>query len=330
MKRREFIAGLGCGAAWRVVARAQQTDRMRRIGVLQPLQESDPVSQPWLSALITRLRELGWTVGQNLRMDVRWGAGNVDRMRVLAKELVDLQPDMILAHMTPVTAALQRETSTIPIVFVNVADPIGEGFVASLAHPGGNLSGFIYTEPEMASKWLELLLEIAPGLKRVALVYGPDAAPRGGAYYLPVFEAAARLFKVASIAAPVRTEDDIETVITSLARESGSGLLVMADAFMASHRPPVISLAARNSIPAIYADAAWVRDGGLLSYAPDISDIYRRGADYVDRILRGDKPADLPVQLPIKFEMAVSVKTARALGLTIPQSVLLRADEVIE
>ena len=263
-------------------------------------------------------------------MDVRWAAGNVDRMRMFAKELVDLQPDVILASTTPATAALQRETRTIPIVFVNVADPVGAGFVASLPRPGGNITGFINIEAAMAGKWLELLTEIAPGVKRAAIMFNPDTAPCGGSYYLPSFEAAARSFKVEPITAPVHSDAEIETVMTSLGREPGGGLVVMPDGFMFVHRAPIISLAARNNVPAVYSAPVFVRDGGLLSYGPDWADIFRRAASYVDRILRGAKPAELPVQLPVKFEMAVNLKTAKALGLTVPQSILLRADEVIE
>ena len=303
---------------------------MRRIGVLMAFDENDPEGKARLSGFTQGLAELGWTDGRNLRMDVRWAAGNVDRMRMFAKELVDLQPDVILAGATPATAALQRETRTIPIVFAIVADPVGAGFVASLPRPGGNITGFSNIEASMAGKWLELLTEIAPGVKRVAIMFNPDTAPGGGSYYLPSFEAAARSLKVEPIVAPVHSDAEIETVITSLGREPGGGLVVMPDGFMTIHRAPIILLAARNNVPAVYSNSVFARDGGLLSYGPDRVDIFRRSASYVDRILRGAKPADLPVQLPVKFEMAVNVKTAKALGLTVPQSILLRADEVIE
>ena len=220
---------------------------------------------------------------------------------MFAKELVDLQPDVILADATPATAALQRETRTIPIVFAVVSDPVGAGFVAGLPRPGGNITGFIIMEASMAGKWLELLTEIAPGIKRAAIMFNPDTAPGGGSYYLPSFEAAARSLKVEPIAAPVHSDAEIETVITSLGREPGGGLVVMPDTFMIVHRAPIILLAARNNVPAVYSNRRFVRDGGLLSYGPDSVDIFRRSASYVDRILRGAKPADLPVQLPIKF-----------------------------
>jgi putative ABC transport system substrate-binding protein len=242
----------------------------------------------------------------------------------------DLRPEMILAATTPATAALQWETRTIPIVFVSVSDPVGEGFVASLRRPGGNLTGFISEEASMAGKWLELLTEIAPTVKRAAIMFNPDSAPGGGSYYLPAFEAAARSLKVAPIAAPVHSDAEIEMVITSLGREPGGGVVVSTDAFMIVHRAPVILQAARNNVPAVYQTSVFAKDGGLLSYGPDRVDIFRRSASYVDRILRGAKPADLPVQLPVKFEMFLNAKTAKALGLAVPPSILLRADEVIE
>src|SRR5271163_2985281 len=230
MRRREFIAGLGSAAAWPAVARAQQGE-LRRIGVLMGYGEDDPEAKLWLSWFKQALAELGWTDGRNLRMEVRWGAGNVDRARVYAKELAGLQPDVILAHTTPMTAALQQETRTIPIVFVNVADPIGAGFVAGLPRPGGNITGFISWEASMAAKWLELLTEIAPGVKRVAILFNPDTATYAIPYFLPPFEAAARSFKVEPIVAPVHSDAEIETAITSLGREPGGALLVVPDSF---------------------------------------------------------------------------------------------------
>jgi putative tryptophan/tyrosine transport system substrate-binding protein len=331
MRRREFIAGFAGAAAWPLAARAQPTDRMRRIGVLMPFDENDPEGKARLSGFTQRLKELGWTDGLNLRMDVRWeAASNSDRMRMFAKELVDLQPNVILVGTTPATAALQRETRTIPIVFATVADPVGEGFVASLPRPGGNITGFISMEGSMAGKWLELLTEIAPAVKRVAIMFNPDTAPGGGSYYLPTFQAAARSVKVEPIAAPVHSGAEIETLFTSLGREPRGGLVVMGDNFTVVNRAKIILLAARNYVPAVYSQSVDARDGGLLSYGPDHMDIFRRAAPYVDRILRGAKPADLPVQVPIKFGMALNAKTAKALGLTVPQSILVRADEVIE
>jgi putative tryptophan/tyrosine transport system substrate-binding protein len=330
VKRRTFIAGLGSAAAWPLAARAQQGERMRRVGVLTLFDENDPVGKARLSGFTQQLAELGWTEGRNLRMDVRSAADNVDRIQMFAKELVGLQPDVILANTTPVTAALQRETRTIPVVFVNVADPVGNGFVAGLPRPGGNITGFITEESSLAGKWLELLTEIAPAVKRAAIMFNPDNGG-GGSYYLPPFEAAARVLKVEPISAPVHSDAEIQTVMTSLGREPGGGLVVIPDGtFTFLHRAQIILLAARNSVPAVYRASVLIRDGGLLSYGPDFADLFRRAASYVDRILRGAKPAELPVQLPTKFEMAVNVKTAKALGLAVPQSILLRADEVIE
>jgi putative tryptophan/tyrosine transport system substrate-binding protein len=329
VKRRTFIAAIGGAVAWPVVARAQQSERVRRIGVLMADDENDPVGKARLSGFTQGLAELGWTDGRNVQMDIRWTAANVDRARIHAKELVDLQPDVILAESTPVTAALQRETRTIPIVFAYVSDPVGSGLVAGLPRPGGNITGFGDAEQSLSGKWLELLMEIAPGTKRVAIMFNPDTAPGGGSY-LPAFEAAAQSFKVEPIVSRVHSEAEIETVITSLAREPRGGLVVMPDGFMNVYRVPIILLAARNNVPAVYWDNVFARDGGLLGYGPDRVDLFRRSASYVDRILRGAKPSDLPVQLPVKFEMSLNVKTAKALGLTIPQTLLATADEVIQ
>jgi putative tryptophan/tyrosine transport system substrate-binding protein len=330
MRRRDFIAGLGGAATWSLAARAQQSDRIRRIGVLMGQEENDPDAKARLSGFTQGLGKLGWTDGLNLRMDIRWAAADVDRMRIVAKELVDLQPEVILANTTPVTAALQRETQTIPIVFAGVTDPVGDGFVAGLPRPGGNITGFLDEEAGMAGKSLQLLTEIVPGVKRAAIMFNPDTAPGGGSYFLPAFEAAAQLLKVAPIVAPVHSDAEIETAITSLARESGGCLVIQPDTFIIVHRASVLLLTARNNVPALYPRSVYVRDGGLLSYGPDIVDIFRRAALYVDRILRGAKPAELPVQLPVKFGMAINLKTAKALGLTIPETLLATADEVIQ
>jgi len=332
MRRREFIALMGgAAAAWPVTARAQQPQRTRRIGVLLSLAESDPEGKAQFSGFMQGLAELGWIDGRNLRTEVRWGRGDVDRIRTFAKELVALQPDVIVAHGTPVTAALYRETRTIPIVFVTVSDPVGDGFVAGLPHPGGNITGFLTSESAITAKMFELLTEIAPGLKRVAMLFNPDTAPGGGAYYFPDFAAGARSANVEPIAARTHSDAEIEAVVTSLGAEPGSGLVIMPDYFMLNHIGQIILLAARKSIPAIYPWRSVVTDdGGLISYGPDLRDVVRHGAPYVDRILRGEKPADMPVQVPVKFEMAVNAKTAKVLGLTVPPSILLRADEVIE
>jgi putative ABC transport system substrate-binding protein len=331
MRRREFISGLGGAvAAWSQAVHAQQGDRVRRVGVLIGLAEIDPEYRSWLAAFVQELARLGWVDGRNVRIDQRWTNYDVARAREFAKELVELQPDVILAGTTPATAALQRETRTIPIVFANVADPVGSGFVAGLPRPGGNVTGFINLEDSVGGKWLELLTEIAPGIRRAAAMFNPDTAPLAGAYYLPSFEAAARSLKVASIITPVRSDAEIESVINSLGREPGGGLVVLSDSFMGGHRGTVIAAATRNDVPSIFDVPFFPRDGGLLSFGPSYPDLFRRAASYVDRILLGAKPADLPVQLPVKFQMAINLKTAKALGLVVPQSILLRADEVIE
>jgi putative tryptophan/tyrosine transport system substrate-binding protein len=319
MRRRDFVAGLAGATAWPSVARAQQGDRIRRIGVLVGRETNDPEATANLSELTRRLSELGWTDGRNVRMEFRWGAGSVDRIRTMAKELVGLQPDVILALGTPVTAALQQETRTVPIVFMGVSDPVGSSFVAGLARPDGNITGFINMEAGMAGKWLELLIEIAPSVKRVAIMFNPDIAPGGGSYYLPSFEAAARSLKVAPITAPIHSDTEIETVLALIGREPGGGLVLPPDTFTTTRRELIILLAARHNVPAVYSLPVFATDGGLLSYGADLTDIFRRSAPYVDRILRGAKPADLPVQVPTKFEMILNAKTARALGLTIPQ-----------
>jgi putative ABC transport system substrate-binding protein len=272
---------------------------------------------------------LGWADGRNLRMDLRWrGRGDdINRIRASAQELVGLQPEFILVSSTEPTVALQRETRTIPIVFANVGDPVASGIVPRINQPGGNITGFAQVEATLGGKWLELLSEIAPGLKRAAIMFSPDTTPVP--IYMPSFEMAARSLKVAPITAPVRSDAEIETAIAALGREPGGGLVFLFGRLIA-HRAPVISAAARNNVPAVYLLSEYVRDGGLLSYGIDSADTWRRAASYVDRILRGEKPGDLPVQFPTKFEMVVNRKTATALGLAIPPSILLRADEVIE
>jgi putative tryptophan/tyrosine transport system substrate-binding protein len=328
MRRRQFIAGLGSAAAWPVVVRAQQGDRVRRIGVLMPGDENDPVRKHQLSAFTHALADLGWTDGRNVRMDLRWGGDDTNRMRALAQELVGLQPDIIATNGTLAPVALQRETRTIPIVFANVADPITSGIVPRLDRPSGNVTGFATFEATLGGKWLELFSEIAPGLKRAAIMFTPDINPVST--YMPSFETAARSLKVVPIKAPVHSDIEIDTAITALGREPGGGLVALSGAFLTAHRAPIILAAARNNVPAVYNQSAHAREGGLLSYGPDLVDTFRRAASYVDRIPRGAKPAELPVQFPTKFEMVVNLKTAKALGLTVPQSILLRADEVIE
>jgi putative tryptophan/tyrosine transport system substrate-binding protein len=328
MKRREFIAGLSGAVAWPVVARAQQGGPMRRIGLLMPSDENNPVSKHRVSAFTQALADLGWTDGRNVRMDLRWGGGDINRIRAHAQELVGLQPDLIVTSATPATVAVQRETRTIPIVFTGVSDPVASGIIARLDRPGGNITGFANREASLVGKWLELLSEIVPGLKRVAIIFNPDTAPIST--YMASFETAARSLKVEPIIAPVHSDGEIETALTTLGREPGGGLVVMPDTFNVVHRTPITLAAARNNVPAVYTQSEFVREGGLLSYGPDFEDLLRRATTYVDRILRGEKPGDLPVQFPTKYEMAVNLKTAKSLGLTVSQSILLGADEVIE
>jgi putative ABC transport system substrate-binding protein len=327
MRRREFIAGLGYAVAWPLGAWAQQGDRVRHIGVLMPFDENDPEGKPRVSAFTQAVADLGWTEGGNVQIDLRWGGGDINRIRALAQELVGLKPDIILPNGNPTTAALQRETGTIPIVFVNVSDPVASGIVTRLDRPSGNVTGFASNEASLGGKWLELLSEIAPGLKRVAIMFNPDMAT---AAQMPSFETAAQSLRVMPITVPVHSDVEIETAIIALAREPRGGLVVNSDAFTIVHRAPIILAAARNKVPVVFGTSVFAREGGLLSYGPDRVDIWRRAATFVDRILRGAKPGDLPVQFPTKFEMVVNLKTARALGLTMPQSILLRADEVIE
>jgi putative ABC transport system substrate-binding protein len=320
--------GLGSAAAWPLAARAQQGDRVRRIGVLMPGDENDPSAKLRLSAFTQALAVLGWTDGRNVRLDVVWGGDDTNRIRALAQQLVGLQPDIIVTDSTPATAALQRETRTIPIVFANVAEPIASGIVPRLNQPSGNITGFANYEATLGDKWLELLSEIAPGLKRAAIMFNPDTAPASA--YMPSFETAARSLKVVPIKTPVHSDVEMESAIIAFGREPSGGLVVMPGSFIAGYRASIISAATRNIVPAVYYRSEFARDGGLLSYGVDFVDTFRRAASYVDRILRGEKPGDLPVQFPTKYEMVINLKTAKALGLTVPPSILLRADEVIE
>jgi putative ABC transport system substrate-binding protein len=328
MKRRTFIAGLGSAAAWPVVARAQQGDRLRRIGLLMPYNENDHLAKARISAFTQALADLGWAEGRNLRMDLRWYGDDTNRMRALAQELVGLKPDIIVTTSTPATAALQRETRTIPTIFLSLTAPVASGIVAGLNQPGGNVTGFANVEASLAGKWLELLLEIAPGLKRAAIMFNPDTS--AASLYMPLFETAAQSLKVVPITALVHSDVEIETAIIGLGREPRGGLVVMPDVFTLAHRAPIILAAAQNHVPAVYSLSAFARDGGLLSYGVDRVDTSRRAATYVDRILRGATPAELPVQLATKFEMVVNLKTAKALGLTIPETLLATAGEVIQ
>ena len=331
MNRRDTVFGLiALGTiAGPFGVRAQQPERARRIGVLMGYAETDAEAQLRLAAFKEGLAMLGWAVGRNLTLDVRWGAGEVDRAAGFAKELVALKPDVILAHTTPVTAALQRETKTIPIVFTSVSDPVGSGFVKSRARPGGNITGFANLESSLVEKWLQLLREVAPRVTRVGVMFNPKTATYVE-YYLQPLNAVAARFGVKTFTATVSSESDIENVIAGLGREPSTGLIVMTDTYMTVHRKSIITLTARHKVPAIYYAGSMAAEGGLISYGVDYVDMFRRAAPYVDRILRGAKPADLPVQYPSKFELVVNTTTAKALGLTVPQSLLLRADQVIQ
>jgi ABC-type uncharacterized transport system substrate-binding protein len=329
VKRREFITLFGAAVAWPLGVRAQQPDRMRRIGVLMAYAESDLEGQANVAAFREGLQKLGWTEGRNIRIDSRWAALDAEAMQRFATELVALQADLILANNTPATTAMLRQTRTIPIIFAIVTDPVGSGLVASLPRPGGNVTGFTNMEPTMAGKWLELLKEIAPRVARVAMLFNPAMATYAE-YYLTPFKAAAASFAVEAIAAPVRDRSELETVVAAQAREPNSGLIVMPDGFTTGHSEEITLLAARYRLPAIYPFRFFAELGGLLSYGNDRLDQFRRAAIYADRILNGAKPADLPVQAPVKYELVINLKTAKALGLTVPANLLARADEVFD
>jgi len=329
MRRRDFITLLGGAAlAWPRVAHAQE--RMRRIGVLMSFAESDPQAQAHVAAFREELQKLGWVEGRNIRIDIRWATPrDAESRQRVAKELVALRPDLILSGTTATTAALLRQTRTIPIVFAVVSDPVGSGFVASFSRPGGNVTGFTNIEATMAGKWLELLKEIAPRVTRVAFLFNPETAPFAE-YYLTPFKAAAASFALEAIAAPVRDSSELQSAIAAQARAPHGALVVMTDSFLVTHRAEIISLAARYHLPAVYPFRFFVELGGLLSYGNDLVDNYRRAATYADRILKGAKPSELPVQAPVKFELVINLKTAKALGLAVPSLFHQRADAFIE
>jgi putative ABC transport system substrate-binding protein len=329
MRRRQFIALLGGAVMWPLAVRAQQSARMRLIGVLMGYAENDRTAQSELAAFWAALAKLGWTEGKNLRIELRWSAGDADRIRALAKELVDLRPDAILGQTTPVTGALARETRSIPIVFVAVSDPIASGFAVSLAHPGGNVTGFAENESAMGGKWVELLKEIAPRTVRMALLFNPGTPPPLKVY-MPSIQAAASSFAIQAIAAPVHASDEIEGIIATQARDPGGGLIVMPNAFNVVNRELIIALTARYGVPAIYFNRFFTDSGGLISYGADRPEQVRQAAGYIDRILKGAKPADLPIQQPTKFEFIINAKTAKELGLDVPLHLQRSADEVIE
>jgi putative ABC transport system substrate-binding protein len=310
------------------MARAQQGERMRRIGVLMGLAESDKLGQREAGALRDGLYDLGWIDGRKARIDYRWLSGVAEQARPLARALIALQPDVLVCQGTPVAAAVLQETRVIPLVFVNVADPVGNGLVTNFARPDGNATGFMNLDPSMGGKWVEMLKDLEPHIRRVAFMYNPSTAPLGGRYYGDSFENGAVALAVTPVAAPVHDAADIEQVIKALAGDGG--LIVPPDLFVGSNYPLIAELATRNRVAAVGAFRAYPEAGGLLSYGSDSIDIFRRAASYVDRILKSAKPADLPVQAPTKLELVINLKTANAMGLTISREFLLRADEVIE
>src|ERR1700730_7943045 len=328
--RREFIATLASAAAARpLAARAQQPERMRRIVFLHPLAEDDPEVQTRIVAFRQGLETLGWTENRNIQITHRFSGGDFAQMQAYTAELVSSAPDLIVASSTPILAALKQATHTIPIVFSVVNDPVGQGFVASLARPGGNITGFTFTDFPIIGKWLEMLKEIAPGVRRITFMFNPITAPWFGVF-LREFGAAPASLAVELSETPVHDDTEIEVALTAFAREPGGGLIVSTDPFMNTHRGLVMALAERYRLPAIYGFRQHVTEGALISYGPDSADIVRRSASYVDRILKGEKPSELPVQAPVKFELAINLKTAKALGLDVPLFLQQRADEVIE
>jgi putative ABC transport system substrate-binding protein len=329
MRRRDFIAVVGGAAAWPVVACAQQSGRMRRVGVLMNVVENDPGGVAEMADFRRGLAELGWVADRNINIEFRWPGGDLERAQALAKELVDRKPEVLLARSTPTTAALKRESDSIPIVFVNVTEPVEQGFVQSLARPGGSITGFTNFESMIGGKWLQLLKEVDPMIARIAIIFNPQTAPFAGLFLRSV-EAAAPGLAVEVTAMPVQSDTDIETAMTAFARRPTGALVAIPDSFTLQHRDLIIAAAARNRLPALYANLVSTPSGGLMAYAVDTRDLMHRAAGYVDRILKGEKPSELPVQQPAKFELSINLKTARALGLTVPQSLLSIADEVIE
>jgi putative ABC transport system substrate-binding protein len=327
--RRGFITLLGGAAAWPLAARAQQPERMRRVGVLMGFAESDREGQSCIASFREALRELGWTEDRNIRFDIRWAALDTELVEQFAKELVAVRPDLILSHVTPTTVALLQQTRTIPIIFVWVSDPVGSGFVPSLARPGGNATGLTPIVGSLGGKWVDLLKEIAPHVVRAIALFNPTMAPYAE-YYLKPFKVAAASRAVEAIATPIHNIFELESIVAAQAREPNTGLVVMPDTFMVGHRADITSLATRYLLPAIYWSSAFAEAGGLISYGPDVVDEFRHAASFADRILNGAKPSELAVQAPVKFKLVINLKTARTLGIDIPPLLLARSDEVIE
>lgn len=329
MKRREFIGLLGAAAAWPLLTLAQEPSRVRRVGVLLGFVESDPEAQPRIAAFQRELQNLGWTVGRNLQIEYCWAGSDAERFRILAAKLVAAKPDVLVAHATPSVEALARETRTIPIICVAVTDPIGRGFAASLRDPGGNITGFTMFDPLVGAKWVEFLKELSPRLARVGLPFNPQTAPDPKTF-LRSIEAHARSLAIEPILAPVSRTAEIEDAISTLSHSPDSALIISPDLFMTRHRELIVALAMRHALPAIYPFRYFAAAGGLVSYGIDVIDLFRRAADYVDKILRGAKPSSLPVQRPDKFELTINMKTAKALGLNVPRILVARATELIE
>jgi putative ABC transport system substrate-binding protein len=330
MHRRDFMAFLGAATAWPFAARAQQpSSRMRRLGVLVGIQ-NDTEGQIRVKALEQSLRELGWVEGVNIQTEYRWAAADPERLRAYSAELVKLAPDVILGSSTPVAAVLRRVTQSIPVVFVVVTDPVGNGLVNNLARPGGNITGFTNFEISMGGKWLEILRDIAPGSRRIGLMFNPANSPSVRSYYSPSIEAAAHSFRVKVVDVPFHDAAEIDRAVDAFARDPDGGLVVLPDNTTVRHRERIVAAANKHRLPAVYPYRYFATSGGLLSYGIDTVDLYRRGASYVDRILRGEKPGDLPVQQPTKFELVINLTAAKALGLSVPRSMLASANEVIE
>jgi len=327
MRRREFMAGLGSAVA--LAARAQQPDRMRHVGVLMNVVQEDPGGPADVMAFRHGLAELGWIEGRNIHIEFRWPGGDIDRVQTFAKELVRLRPDVLIGRSTPTTAALKQETTAIPIIFVNVTEPAEQGFVQSLARPGGNVTGFTNFEASIGGKWLQLLKEVDPRIARVAVIYNPQTAPFAGLFLRSV-ESAAPTFAVEAVAMPIQSDADIESALAMFATQPSSGLIAIPDSFTGQHRDLIIALAARYRLPALYAIPSATPSGGLMAYAVDTRDTMQRAAGYVDRILKGAKPGDLPVQQAARFQLSINLKTAKAIGLDVSPNLLARADEVIE
>ena len=330
MKRRDFITLIGGAAVAASGAARAQAERIRHVGILMGYAEDEPDTRARVAAFREALEQLGWKDGRNVQFTYRFGGGDIDRVRGYAQELAGLNPDLIVCETTPTLKAVANQTTTIPVVFVSVTDPVSNGFVADLARPGGNITGFTNFEATMGGKWIELLKKIAPASSRAGVIFNPDTAPGGGSFFLKSVAASAPALRVEVLPFPVRSDDEIAKAIAGLATEPGGGLIVMLDIFAAVHRPAIIAQAATHRVPAVFPWRFGATDGGLVAYGVDVVDLHRRAAGYVDRILKGTRPAELPVQQPTKFELVINLKTAKALGIEVSPTLLATADEIIE